>query len=135
MNEAPTLAAPSGASTAVRSHRTVLLSLSLSAATSAAAVLAYHHTRPAPVRFATLNVAELFTERQQALAKLVTESGDEGATQQAIEVAKAFGRQLEAEALALPRECGCIVLVRGALVGGQDVPDYTDVVRQRMRSR
>ena len=65
----------------------------------------------------------------------MSENRSEAATEKAVESAKAFGRQLEAEALALPKECGCIVLVRGAVVGGTPLPDYTDLVRQRMKSR
>ena len=117
------------------SYQQFLLSLSLSVITSVATVFVYHALSPAPPRFATLNVAELFSERQQELARLVSESGSEAATEKALKSAKAFGRQLEAEALALPRECGCIVLVRGAVVGGTALPDYTDLVRQRMKSR
>jgi hypothetical protein len=113
----------------------VLLCLSLSVITSAAAVFVYHALSPAPLRFATLNVAELFSERQRELARLVSENGSEAATEKAVESARAFGKQLEAEALALPRQCGCIVLVRGAVVGGTALPDYTDLVRQRMKSR
>ena len=37
--------------------------------------------------------------------------------------------------LALPKECGCIVLVRGAVVARGELPDYTDVLRQRLRAR
>ena len=116
-------------------YRHVLLCLALSVITSAAAVFVYHALSPAPLRFATLNVAELFSERQRELARLVSENGSEAATEKAVESAKAFGKQLEAEALALPKECGCIVLVRGAVVGGTALPDYTDLVRQRMKSR
>jgi len=116
-------------------YQQFLLSLALSVITSAAAVFVYHALSSAPPRFATLNVAELFSERQQELARLVSEGGGEAATEKALESAKAFGRQLEAEALVLPKECGCIVLVRGAVVGGTSLPDYTDLVRQRMRSR
>lgn len=108
--------------------------LVVSAASSAAAVLAYHATRPAPPRLATLNVAQLFNERQEELMKLVAGGGDV-ATQKAMEMAQVFGKQLEAEVLALPKECGCIVLVRGAVVAGGDLPDYTDVLRQRLRGR
>jgi len=108
--------------------------LAISAASSAAAVLAYHVTRPAPPRLATLNVAQLFNERQEELMKLVA-GGGEGATQKAMEMAQSFGKELEAQVLALPRECGCIVLVRGAVVAGGELPDYTDVLRQRLRAR
>ena len=113
----------------------VLLCVSLSVITSAAAVFVYHALSPAPLRFATLNVAELFSERQRELARLVSENGSEAATEKAVENARAFGKQLEAEALALPKECGCIVLVRGAVVGGTALSDYTDLVRQRLKSR
>lgn len=108
--------------------------LAVSAASSAAAVLAYHVTRPAPPRLATLNVAQLFNERQEELMKLVA-GGGEAATQKAMEAAQAFGKELEAQVLALPKECGCVVLVRGAVVAGGELPDYTDVLRQRLRGR
>lgn len=106
-----------------------------SAATAAGITLAYHLARPAPVRFATLNVAQLFTERQEELMKLAGQGSGEAGPQKALELAKTFGRQLEAEALALPQACGCVVLVRGAVVAGSDLPDYTDAVRERLKPR
>ena len=125
---------PTPAAGAPGSWWVVGVCLAVSAATSAAAVLTYHFSRPAPPRLATLNVAQLFNERQEELMKLVA-GGGEVATQKAMEMAQGFGKQLEAEVLALPKECGCIVLVRGAVVAGGDLPDYTDVLRQRLRGR
>lgn len=110
------------------------LCLALSAFSSGTAVLAYHFTRPAPPRFATLNVAALFGERQADLMKLVA-GGDEAATEQAMALAQGFGKRLEAEVRALPAACGCIVLVRGAVVAGGDLPDYTELLRERLRAR
>jgi len=52
-----------------------------------------------------------------------------------VDLARTFGRELEAEALALPRECQCVVLVRGAVVAGRELPDYTDAVRARLKQR
>lgn len=119
-----------------RSHVAVLaVAVLASAATAAGVVLLYHLTRPAPLRFATLNVAQLFAERQEALMKLAAQGAGEGGAQKAVDLAQTFGRALEAEALALPRSCGCIVLVRGAVVAGGDLPDYTDAVRERLRER
>ena len=106
-----------------------------SVTTSAGVTLAYHLTRPAPLRFATLNVAQLFSERQEELMKLASQGAGEAGTQKAVDLARTFGRQLEAEALALPKECQCIVLVRGAVVAGSELPDYTDVVRARLKQR
>jgi hypothetical protein len=112
-----------------------LVAVLTSVLTSAGALLAYHLTRPAPVRFATLNVAQLFAERQEELMKLAAQGTGEGGTQKAVDLARTFGKQLEAEALALPETCRCVVLVRGAVVAGADLPDYTDLVRERLRQR
>ena len=111
------------------------LAILVGAATSAAVTLAYHLIRPAPPRFATLNVAQLFTERQEELMKLVADGTGTAGAQKAMDLARDFGRQLEAEALALPQECHCVVLVRGAVVAGGDLPDYTDAVRARLKRR
>jgi hypothetical protein len=105
------------------------------AVTSAAVTLTWHLVRPAPLRFATLNVAQLFTERQEELMKLAADGPGEAGAQKAMDLARDFGRQLEAEALALPRECHCVILVRGAVVAGGDLPDYTDTVRGRLKRR
>ena len=114
---------------------TLVLAGLVSAATSAGVTLAYHFTRPAPLRFATLNVAQLFSERQEELMKLAAQGAGEAGTQKAVDLARTFGRELEAEALALPRECQCVVLVRGAVVAGSELPDYTDTVRARLKQR
>lgn len=113
----------------------IAMAVLVSAVTSAAVTLTYHQARPAPIRFATLNVAQLFTERQEELMKLVADGAGEAGAQKAMDLARNFGRQLEAEALALPRECQCVVLVRGAVVAGGDLPDYTDAVRARLKQR
>lgn len=114
---------------------TLVLAGLVSATTSAGVALAYHLTRPAPLRFATLNVAQLFSERQEELMKLAARGAGEAGTQKAVDLARTFGRELEAEALALPRECQCVVLVRGAVVAGSELPDYTDAVRARLKQR
>jgi hypothetical protein len=123
---------------AVPSHsRLAVFALALlaGAATSAGVTLTYHLMRPAPVRFATLNVAQLFAERQEELMKLVADGAGEAGAQKAMDLARSFGRRLEAEALALPGACQCVILVRGAVVAGGDLPDYTDAVRARLKQR
>jgi len=110
------------------------LCLALSIVSSGSAVLAYHATRPEPPRLATLDVAALFSERQAELTKLVA-AGGEAATENAMAQAQAFGKRLEAEVRALPGECRCIVLVRGAVVAGGELPDYTGLLRERLRAR
>ena len=114
---------------------TLAVAVLASAATSAGVTLAYHLTRPAPLRFATLNVAQLFSERQEELMKLASQGAGDAGAEKAVDLARTFGRQLEAEALALPKECQCVVLVRGAVVAGAELPDYTDAVRTRLKQR
>jgi hypothetical protein len=96
------------------------------------ALVAGEALRPAPLRLATLNVAQLFAERQAALVTLATEEAGQGGATRAVELARHFGQRLEAEVRALPRECGCVVLVRGAVVSSDALPDYTDLVRTRL---
>ena len=114
---------------------TLALAVVASVATSAGVTLAYHLTRPAPLRFATLDVAQLFGERQEELVKLASQGAGDAGAQKAVDLARTFGRALEAEALALPKECQCVVLVRGAVVAGAELPDYTDAVRARLKQR
>ena len=106
----------------------------VSAATSAGVTLAYHLTRPAPLRFATLNVAQLFSERQEELMKL--------AAQGAGEAGAAEGGRSRANLRATARSRGARaaqgVPVRRARArrrrGGSELPDYTDAVRARLRA-
>lgn len=87
--------------------------------------------RPA---FTTLDVAELYRlEESQVAAVLVKRDASEAERAGAIQRAAAFGAEVSTLIEALPEECGCLVLNRGAVVGSVPrLPDLTPDVRRRL---
>ena len=84
--------------------------------------------------FGTLDVAELYRlkEAQVAAVLVKRDSGDAERTL-AIQRAAIFGAELSKLIDTLPEECGCLVLMRGAVLGsGAHLVDLTPAVRQRL---
>ncbi len=84
--------------------------------------------------FGTLDVAELYRlkEAQVAAVLVKRESGDAERVL-AIQRAAIFGAELSKLIDTLPEECGCLVLMRGAVLGsGTQLVDLTPAVRQRL---
>lgn len=88
---------------------------------------------PAPA-LAVLDVAELYRLKEsQVAALLVSRSADDAERTRALEQAAAFGTEMNALLAALPGECRCIVLARGAVVGAAtELPDLTPELRRRL---
>jgi hypothetical protein len=91
----------------------------------------------APARvpaFAVLDVGELYRlkEHQVAAVLVKRDASDEERTA-ALKQAAAFGPEVTALLQALPEECRCLVLARGAVIGpAQRLPDLTPDVRRRL---
>ena len=84
--------------------------------------------------FGTLDVAELYRlkEAQVATVLVKRDSGDAERIL-AIQRAAIFGAELSKLIDTLPEECGCLVLMRGAVLGsGAQLVDLTPAVRQRL---
>ena len=84
--------------------------------------------------FGTLDVAELYRLKEaQVAAVLVKRDSGDAERILAIRRAAVFGAELSKLIDTLPEECGCLVLVRGAVLGsGAQLVDLTPVVRQRL---
>ena len=84
--------------------------------------------------FAVLDVAELYRVKEaQVAAVLVNHNATETERTTAITRAAAFGTELTALIAALPGECRCLVLARGAVIGATaPLPDLTPDVRRRL---
>ena len=84
--------------------------------------------------FAVLDVAELYRVKEtQVAAILVNHNASETERATAITRAAAFGTELTALIEALPEECRCLVLARGAVIGATaHLPDLTPDVRRRL---
>ena len=110
--------------------------LALNALVSVALLTADAHWvfGPQKTAFAVLDVAELYRAKEARVAAvLVNHNATETERTTAITRAAAFGTELTALIAALPRECRCLVLARGAVIGATaPLPDLTPDVRRRL---
>ena len=99
----------------------------------AAGVAAWMQRTQKPT-FGTLDVAELYRLKEaQVAAVLVKRDSGDAERILAIRRAAVFGAELSKLIDTLPEECGCLVLVRGAVLGsGAQLVDLTPAVRQRL---
>jgi hypothetical protein len=84
--------------------------------------------------FGTLDVAELYRLKESQVAAVLVKR-DIGDTERAMAIqrAAAFGAEVSKLIEALPAECACLVLTRGAVLGpNAQVADLTPDVRRRL---
>jgi len=98
------------------------------------ALAAYVWLTPTRTSFAILDVAELYRlKEQQVAAILVKRDTSDAERVAAIQHAATFGTELGTLVEALPRECGCLILTRGAVTGNPgQLTDLTPLVRRRL---
>ncbi len=83
-------------------------------------------------RFVTVDLSGLIARQQeQSVKQLASGEGDEAKRRVALAAAETFGKRVNAEAHALARECGCVLLMREAVVAGE-VDDLTSVLAARI---
>jgi hypothetical protein len=84
--------------------------------------------------FGTLDVAELYRLKESQVAAMLVKR-DIGDTERAMAIQRAavFGTEVSKLIEALPTECACLVLTRGAVLGsGAQIVDLTPDVRRRL---
>ena len=98
------------------------------------AVGAHWILRSQKTAFAVLDVAELYRVKEfQVAAILVNHNASETERAAAVTGAASFATELTALIEALPEECRCLVLARGAVIGATaPLPDLTPDVRRRL---
>lgn len=98
----------------------------------AASLLVQHAiVRPNP-RIAVVDLAQVVRKHQErAVAMLADASADPTSRQAAHASASEFGKRLDREVVALSQECGCVLLMREAVVSG-DVEDLTPSLLARL---
>jgi hypothetical protein len=85
---------------------------------SALTVLAYDRTvmRPALV-VGVVDVGEVYRQKEADFTGMVTQAASEEERQKALQVARQFAQRLPVALEELPRDCGCLVVVRSAIAG------------------
>lgn len=86
-------------------------------------------------KFAVVDLAGVVRQHQEASISALAEKGaDDNSRARALAQAKAFGKQLDHEVGQLSSECGCVLLVREAVVAGQ-LEDLTPALMARLSQK
>ncbi len=89
---------------------------------------------PRTPRLAVLDVAELYRLKETQVAALLVKPDSTGADRAALlKSVQGFGAEVMRVVQALPQECRCLILARGALIGeDSQLPDLTPDARRRL---
>jgi hypothetical protein len=86
----------------------------------------------AKARFAVVDLATVVRKNQEAAVSLLASgNADQRTRDAALAAAQGFGKRLDAEVVELSRECGCVLLMREAVVAGE-VEDLTPALLARL---
>jgi hypothetical protein len=94
-----------------------LWQLMLPTLVTAAALYAYDRWQVQPaLKLAVVDVGEVYRSKEAEFTRLLTRAGSDEERQQALEVARHFAQRLPQALDELGRECGCLVMIRSAVV-------------------
>lgn len=100
----------------------------------AAGLLGYHHfvMRPAQ-RVGIVDLAEVYRAKEHEFAQLLAKGTSEDERERAQAMARRFAERLPAALEELPRDCGCLVVLKSAVAGhAGNVIDLTAQLRQKV---
>lgn len=84
---------------------------------SAGALYAYDRLQVQPaLRLGVVDVGEVYRHKEAEFTRLLTQASSDEERQRALEVARVFAQRLPLALEALSRDCGCLVLLRSAVV-------------------
>ena len=101
----------------------------------AVGVAAYHHTVRSPAdRIGVIDVTEVYRLKEKEFTDLVTRAGaSEADKDKAMAQAESFARALPQALEELPRECGCLVLLRNAIAANTPATiDLTPALKRKV---
>lgn len=106
----------------------------LSALIVAAGLALYDRTvvRPALV-IGVVDVAEVYRAKETEFTQILTKTSLEEDRQKALLMARAFAQRLPAALEELPRDCGCLVVLKSAIAGPTPrTVDLTPLLRRKV---
>lgn len=98
------------------------------------APVAYVMSRNWPAPMATVDLQMLIEENQKQVMEMLgsPDEASEARREVAEAMTVAFAKKLSASVEALAQDCGCVLINKAALLGGQAL-DYTDLLRERLK--
>lgn len=90
---------------------------------------AYDHwiIRPA-LRVGIVDVGEVYRQKEADFTLILTKASTDDERQKAMAMARRFAQRLPVALEELPRECGCLVVLKSAIAGA--TPDTVDLTAQ-----
>ena len=83
-----------------------------------------------------VDVAEVYRAKEAQFTRMLTRTSSEEDRQQALLMARAFAQRLPVALDELPRECGCLVVLRTAVAGPTpNTIDLTAQLRKKVEAR
>jgi hypothetical protein len=86
--------------------------------------------RPAQ-RVGVVDVGEVYRQKEAEFTQILTKAGSEGERDKAFAMARTFSQRLPLALEELPRECGCLVVLKSAVAG--PTPRTVDLTAQLRR--
>lgn len=83
-----------------------------------------------------VDVAEVYRAKEAEFTRMLTKTNSEEDRQQALLMARAFAQRLPVALDELPRECGCLVVLKAAVAGPTpNTVDLTAQLRRKVEAR
>ncbi|MBI5721057.1 MAG: hypothetical protein KIT17_01660 [Rubrivivax sp.] len=104
---------------------------------AAASLAAYDHwvVRPA-LRVGIVDVGEVYRQKEAEFTLILTKASSDEDRQRAMALARRFAQRLPAALDELPRDCGCLVVLKSAVAGATPRTfDLTAHLKQKVEER
>lgn len=113
--------------------KAALLHALIAALLFAAGIAAYDRwvLRPALV-VGVVDLSEVYRAKEAEFTHMLTGTGSEAEREQALALARRFSQRLPTALEELPRECGCLVVIKSAIAGAHHSRDLTPVLRKKV---
>ncbi|MCL4181858.1 MAG: hypothetical protein KJ011_00225 [Burkholderiaceae bacterium] len=111
----------------------VLIAVVVSVLMVTAALAAYDRwvLRPSLI-VGVVDLQEVYRAKETQFTQLLMQTGSDEERQQALAMARSFSQRLPAALDELPRECGCLVVLKAAVAGGPTAIDLTPALRRKV---
>lgn len=114
-------------------NKPLLLNAIVSALLVAFGITAYDRwvLRPALV-VGVVDLSEVYRAKEAEFTRLLTQPGSDADRERALALVRNFSQRLPAALDELPRECGCLVVIKSAIAGTPHGLDLTAALRRKV---